>query len=107
MLAASDEEHAPEVTRGASAKRDVVANVSVQVLEIPLPTGGAQVVVDIYGSVADARRPARDFEPIERDQTDQIEVRAQGANLSVGSFDESPAVPQDKFDAAVTAVEGG
>ena len=78
----------------------------VGALEVRLG-GGAQVVVYIYGSAADARRSARDFEPVEQDMPDQIEVRADGANLYVGTIEEPATLPQDKFDAAVAAAEGG
>lgn len=80
--------------------------VPVGAVEVRLG-GGAQVVVYVYGSAADARQSAAGFKPLERDQPDQIAVRAEGANLYVGTIEEPATFPQEKFEAVVAAAEGG
>jgi hypothetical protein len=73
-------------------------------IEVPLKKG--QVTIYLYVTAADAQSTLKDFDAVERESPDQVDARAKGSWLYVGTIEEPATFPSAELDAVIAAAEG-
>ena len=85
--------------RGSDKPRPVDAFVT------RLPSGG-EVTIYVHATAADAAAAGREFDPVERDLPDQIEVAVEDTAVYVGTVEEPAVLSVPDFQEVVAAAAG-